>query len=124
MLVLLPVLIPKLFLELGIRAINYLLLFFIFFILFFLCSVLNTQSKNHTEIKVVAILVCSPLKLCVNCARQETCVPGCIFVREFPTTNSNSIDHMFNYVVLKQPTNFVLKQNCPRNIGKFARNCL
>lgn len=62
--------------------------------------------------------MCSPLKFCVNCPRQETCVPGRIFVREFPTTNSNSIDHMCNYVVLEQ-----LKQSCPENIGKFARNC-
>lgn len=121
MLVLLLIQILKLFLELGISAINFLNFFFL--MLFFLCSVLNRQSKSHSEIIVVSILVCSPLKLCVNCPRQETCVPGCIFVREFPRTNSSSIDHMCNYLVLEQPASFVLKQSCPENIGKFARNC-
>ena len=51
-------------------------------------------------------------------------VAGCILAREFPTTNTNSIEEMFNYLVSKQPASYILKQSCSKIFWELARNCL
>ena len=51
----------------------------------------HAVTRNHAKVIFVVILVCSPLKLCVNCSRQEKCVPSCVLVRESRTPMSEQV---------------------------------